>query len=109
MPLTSYLDTHPSVAEEAYVHQSAQVIGDVQVGSASSIWCNTVLRGDVNRIVIGDFSNIQDFAMGHVSHKTAAKPSGSPLIIGDYVTFNWYGVYHHGRCCHRKPGDDRCG
>lgn len=56
MPLSSYLNSHP------------------------------VLRGDVNRIVIGHSTNIQDLAMGHVSHKSETKPNGSPLIIGNYVT-----------------------
>jgi carbonic anhydrase/acetyltransferase-like protein (isoleucine patch superfamily) len=94
MPLTPYLDTHPNIAAGTYVHNSAQVIGDVHVGCDSSIWCNTVLRGDVNRILIGNFSNIQDFAMGHVSHKTTAKPSGSPLVIGDYVTVGHSAILH---------------
>ena len=85
MPLTSYLDTFPKLGEACYIHDSAQIIGDVQIGRDSSVWCNTVLRGDVNRIVIGNCSNIQDFAMGHVSHKNAAKPDGSPLIIGKNV------------------------
>lgn len=94
MPLTSYLDTHPVLADGVYLHDSAQVIGDVQIGQNSSIWCNTVLRGDVNRIVIGECSNVQDFAMGHVSHKNAAKPNGSPLIIGNYVTIAHSVILH---------------
>ena len=94
MPLTSYLGTRPVLAEGAYVHDSAHVIGNVQVGRNSSIWCNTVLRGDVNHIVIGDCSNIQDFAMGHVSHKNAAKPNGSPLLIGNYVTVGHSTILH---------------
>jgi carbonic anhydrase/acetyltransferase-like protein (isoleucine patch superfamily) len=94
MPLTSYLGSHPVIAERAYLHESAQIIGDVQIGRDSSIWCNTVLRGDVNRIVVGSFSNIQDFAMGHVSHKNASKPNGSPLLIGNYVTVGHSAILH---------------
>lgn len=94
MPITSYLGTHPVLAEGTYVHESAQVIGDVHVGRDCSIWCNTVLRGDVNRIVVGDFSNIQDFSMGHVSHKNTAKPNGSPLRIGSYVTVGHSVILH---------------
>lgn len=94
MPLSPYLDTHPSIGASAYLHDSAQLIGDVRIGRDSSIWCNTVLRGDVNRIVIGDCSNIQDFAMGHVSHKSAAKPEGSPLTIGHYVTIGHSVILH---------------
>ncbi|HJV93871.1 MAG TPA: gamma carbonic anhydrase family protein [Azonexus sp.] len=94
MPLSPYLETFPALGESTYIHGSAQVIGDVRIGSDSSIWCNTVLRGDVNRIVIGDCSNIQDFSMGHVSHKNAAKPDGSPLIIGNHVTVGHSVILH---------------
>lgn len=94
MPLSPYLDTFPTVADSAYLHPSAQVIGDVQIGRDSSIWCNAVLRGDVNRIVIGECSNIQDFAMGHVSHKRPEKPGGSPLIIGHRVTIAHSVILH---------------
>jgi len=52
------------------------------------------LRGDVNRIVIGQGSNVQDLTMGHVSHKTPGKPDGSPLLIGDYVTVGHSVVLH---------------
>ncbi|MFZ4539185.1 gamma carbonic anhydrase family protein [Propionivibrio sp.] len=84
----------PDLAERTFVHNSAQVIGDVHVGRDCSIWCNTVLRGDVNRIVVGDCSNIQDFTMCHVSHKNAAKPEGSPLLIGSYVTIGHSAILH---------------
>ncbi len=94
MPLSPYLDTRPAVGESTYIHRSAQVIGDVHIGRDSSIWCNTVLRGDVNRIVIGNCSNIQDFAMGHVSHRNDAKPDGSPLRIGHYVTIGHSVILH---------------
>ena len=94
MPLSPYLNTSPTLAERVYVHSSAHIIGDVQIGHDSSIWLNTVLRGDVNRIVVGNCSNVQDFAMGHVSHKNPAKPDGSPLIIGDYVTIGHSAILH---------------
>jgi carbonic anhydrase/acetyltransferase-like protein (isoleucine patch superfamily) len=94
MAVTSYLNTTPQLGEGLYLHPSAQVIGDVTVGKDCSIWCNTVLRGDVNRIVIGNGTNVQDFAMGHVSHKNDKKPNGSPLIIGDYVTIGHQAMLH---------------
>jgi len=94
MPVSSYLNTSPQLGEDLYLHPSAQVIGDVTVGKDCSIWCNTVLRGDVNRIVIGDCTNVQDFAMCHVSHKNDKKPDGSPLIIGDYVTIGHQAMLH---------------
>lgn len=94
MPLASYLDTSPVLGERVYLHSSCQVIGDVEIGNDSSMWCNTVLRGDVNRIVIGRGSNVQDLSMCHVSHKTPEKPDGSPLIVGDYVTVGHSVILH---------------
>jgi carbonic anhydrase/acetyltransferase-like protein (isoleucine patch superfamily) len=94
MPVSSYLNATPQLGDGLYLHPSAQVIGDVTVGKDCSIWCNTVLRGDVNRIVIGNCTNVQDFAMGHVSHKNEKKPDGSPLIIGDYVTVGHQAMLH---------------
>ena len=94
MPLSSYLDTSPILGERVYLHPSCQVIGDVKLGDDSSVWCSTVLRGDVNRIVIGRGTNIQDLTMGHVSHRTSEKPDGSPLIVGDYVTVGHSVVLH---------------
>ncbi|QBE61802.1 gamma carbonic anhydrase family protein [Pseudoduganella lutea] len=94
MPLSSYLDVAPQLAEGVYIHETAQVIGNVRLGAGSSVWCNAVLRGDVNDIIIGCCSNIQDFSMGHVSHRTPAKPQGSPLHIGDYVTVGHSVILH---------------
>ncbi len=94
MPISNFLDTSPVLGACVYLHPSCQVIGDVKIGDDSSVWCNTVLRGDVNRIVIGRGTNVQDLTMGHVSHKTEAKPEGSPLIIGDYVTVGHSVVLH---------------
>jgi carbonic anhydrase/acetyltransferase-like protein (isoleucine patch superfamily) len=95
MPISNYLDFQPQLGERVYLHPSAQVIGSVVLGADSSIWCNAVLRGDVHDIVIGRGSNIQDFTMGHVSHKSPSRPNGSPLVIGDYVTVG-HGVMLHG-------------
>jgi len=95
MSLQAYLDTFPELADGVFYHESSQVIGDVKIGRDSSVWCNTVLRGDVNSITVGDCSNVQDFAMCHVSHKTPSKPDGSPLKIGNYVTIG-HSVLLHG-------------
>jgi carbonic anhydrase/acetyltransferase-like protein (isoleucine patch superfamily) len=94
MAITSYLDTAPDIGNGVFLHNSAQVIGDVTIGEDSSIWCNAVLRGDVNRISVGRCSNVQDLAMCHVSHKTPQKPDGSPLIIGDFVTIGHSVILH---------------
>ncbi len=94
MPISSYLKISPVLGDRVYLHPSCQIIGDVKIGDDSSVWCNTVLRGDVNRIVIGCGTNVQDLTMGHVSHSTPEKPGGSPLIIGDYVTVGHSVILH---------------
>lgn len=94
MALSSYRDIAPTVGERVLVHPSAQVIGDVKLGDDSSVWCNTVLRGDVNRISIGRGTNVQDLSVGHVSHKTQEDPRGSPLVVGDYVTIGHAVILH---------------
>jgi len=78
----------PLVADGSYVDQSAQVIGDVEIGAESSVWMNVVIRGDVNRIRIGKRTNIQDLTMIHVMRDT------HPTIIGDEVTVGHSAVVH---------------
>lgn len=85
----------PQLAENAWVHDSAQVIGDVILGEESSVWPNVSARGDVNHIRIGRQSNIQDNSVLHVTHKRDSDPEGAPLIIGDRVTVG-HGVILHG-------------
>jgi carbonic anhydrase/acetyltransferase-like protein (isoleucine patch superfamily) len=72
----------------------AVVIGDVQLAENSSVWPCAVIRGDVNRITIGEGSNIQDFAMLHVTHKRPADPLGAPLVIGKNVTIGHHVTLH---------------
>jgi len=87
--LRSFKNTNPVVDATAYVDESAQVIGDVQIGSESSVWMNVVIRGDVNHIRIGKRTNIQDLTMVHVMRE----PS-HPTIIGDEVTIGHAAVIH---------------
>ncbi|MBM3807224.1 MAG: gamma carbonic anhydrase family protein [Acidimicrobiia bacterium] len=78
----------PTIDASAYVDESAQVIGDVQIGAESSVWMNVVLRGDVNHIRIGKRTNIQDLTMVHVMRDT------HPTLIGDDVTVGHSAVVH---------------
>lgn len=94
MPISDYLTSTPRLGQGIYCHASAQIIGDVRLADDSSVWCNTVLRGDVNHIEIGRCTNIQDFVMCHVAHKTDSKPLGSPLLIGDHVTIGHAAILH---------------
>lgn len=92
--LAAYQGIAPQLAEGVFVHASAQIIGDVSIGARSSIWCGAVVRGDVNRIRIGADTNIQDLSVLHVSHKTAARPEGAPLLVGDRVTVGHRVILH---------------
>ena len=83
-----YLGRLPVIDRTAYVDQSAQVIGDVEVGPESSIWMCAVVRGDVNFIRIGARSNVQDGSIVHVMHDT------HPTRIGDDVTIGHAAVVH---------------
>lgn len=84
----------PVVPPSCYVHASAQIIGEVTLGEDCSVWCGAVIRGDVNRIHIGDETNIQDLAVLHVSHKSAWDPEGAPLVIGSRVTIGHSVILH---------------
>lgn len=75
-----YKGMRPRLGERVYVDVSAQVIGDVELGDHSSIWMNTVVRGDVNSIRIGAYTNIQDNSLIHVMKDT------HPTVIADHVT-----------------------
>jgi carbonic anhydrase/acetyltransferase-like protein (isoleucine patch superfamily) len=70
----------PKIDESVFICEGAQIIGDVEIGKDSSIWFNTVIRGDVNYIRIGERTNVQDLSMLHVTYKKY------PLIIGNDVT-----------------------
>ena len=72
----------PRVHPSAYVDESAQVIGDVEIGQESSVWMNVVIRGDVNVIRIGDRTNIQDGTVIHVMRDTHATHIGTDVTVG---------------------------
>ena len=87
MPLFSLENDYPQIDESAFIAPSAQVIGKVHIGSRSSVWFNTVIRGDTEPIIIGQETNIQDLSMCH------ADP-GKPLIIKNRVTVGHRCILH---------------
>ncbi|KAF5190261.1 Carnitine operon protein caie [Thalictrum thalictroides] len=91
--LMNVFDKAPRVDADAFVAPSASVIGDVQVGKASSIWYGCVLRGDVNSISVGSGTNIQDNALVHVA-KSNISGKVVPTIIGNNVTIGHSAVIH---------------
>lgn len=84
----------PKIADNVYIDETAVVIGDVVIGEHSSIWPMSVVRGDVNSIVIGANTNIQDGSILHVTHRYDALPQGYALHIGDSVTVGHKAVLH---------------
>lgn len=94
MPIESYLNSHPKLGEGVFLHAGATVIGDVELGDEVSVWPGVVIRGDVNHIRIGARCNIQDNSVLHVSHRSAADPEGSPLLIGRDVSVGHAVILH---------------
>ncbi len=87
MSLTPYLGRFPKVHPTAFIAPSADLIGDVEVGEEASIWYGAVLRGDINRIIIGAGSNVQDNTVIHLADEF-------PAIIGRLVTIGHSAVIH---------------
>ena len=78
----------PTFDETNFIAPSADIIGDVVLGSYSSVWFNTTIRGDINTIRIGRESNVQDNAVIHVTGGTG------PVVIGDRVTIGHSAIVH---------------
>ena len=92
--LQSFVSHFPIVANGVYVHNSATIIGHVNLGENVSVWPGAVIRGDINFIKIGAGSNIQDCAVLHVNHQSISDPNGAPLIIGENVTIGHTVILH---------------
>jgi len=76
----------PEIGENVFLAENATIIGDVVIGRDSSIWYNTVLRGDVNSIRIGQRVNIQDGAVVHTLYEKSVAVIGDDVSIGHNVT-----------------------
>ena len=87
MTLYTFENFTPEIKATSFVAPNASLIGRVKIGENSSVWFNTVLRGDMEHISIGDESSFQDLSMGH-------SDPGFPLIIGNRVTLGHHCVMH---------------
>jgi carbonic anhydrase/acetyltransferase-like protein (isoleucine patch superfamily) len=85
--LNEYLLKKPQVGKNVFIAKGAVVVGDVTIGDYSSVWYNAVIRADINKIVIGHHSNVQDNAVIHLAEDI-------PCIIGNYVTIGHCAVVH---------------
>lgn len=82
MLIKTILNHTPTYGENCFFADNATLIGDVLMGDSCSVWFQAVVRGDVNRIVIGDNVNIQDGAVIHATYKTAPTTIGNNVSIG---------------------------
>lgn len=84
-----YKNSHPSIHDTVFIANNATVVGDVEIGEQSSVWFNTVIRGDVAPTRIGKRVSIQDLSMIHQS-------PNMPAIIEDDVTIGHQVTVHSG-------------
>ena len=87
MAIISLSGKTPQVDDSAFIAPSADLIGDVTIGPDSSVWYQAVLRADINKIVIGRGSNVQDGCVIHLE-------KGQGTIVGDYVTVGHKAMLH---------------
>jgi carbonic anhydrase/acetyltransferase-like protein (isoleucine patch superfamily) len=85
--LNKVLAARPKLGKAVFIAKGAVVIGDVTLGNFSSVWFNAVLRGDVNQIVVGHHTNIQDSCVLHLADEI-------PCILGNYVTVGHSAILH---------------
>jgi gamma-carbonic anhydrase len=85
--LDTFLRQKPKLGRRVYIARGAVVVGDVTLGDDSSVWYNAVLRGDINRIIVGRATNIQDNAVLHLSEER-------PCVLGDRVTVGHAAILH---------------
>lgn len=87
MPLYQFAGLAPTLAADAWVAPSADVIGDVHLGEGASVWFRAVIRGDNTPILIGARSNIQEGAALH-------SDPGAPLTVGEDCTVGHHAILH---------------
>src|SRR5882757_2349164 len=85
--LDTFLRKKPKLGKKVFIARTATVIGDVTLGAHASVWYGAVLRGDINRIVVGHHSNIQDNAVLHLA-------DDFPCLLGNWVTVGHGAIVH---------------
>ena len=83
--LFPYLDLFPDIHPTVFLASGVKIVGDVKIGEGSSVWYNTVIRGDVHYVKIGEMTNIQDCSMLHVTNGRYPLNIGSKVTIGHSV------------------------
>jgi carbonic anhydrase/acetyltransferase-like protein (isoleucine patch superfamily) len=86
--LFPYLDYFPNIHHSVFLASGVKIIGNVKIDENSSVWYNTVIRGDVHYISIGKMTNIQDCSMLHVTNNRFPLNIGNGVTIGHSVTLH---------------------
>ncbi|GAB6153182.1 gamma carbonic anhydrase family protein [Desulfosporosinus burensis] len=81
------LAKEPKLAKSVFIAEGCKITGDVEIGEQSSVWYNSVIRGDLSKIKIGNCTNIQDLVVIHVNEN-------QPVTIEDYVTIGHSAILH---------------
>ena len=102
-PVKPYLGITPTIADDVFIADTAVVIGDVHIGAGSSVWYNTVIRGDAGSYIrIGERVNVQDGTVIHLNGERWDGTEHMPPIIGDEITIGHSALIHactlHSRC-----------
>jgi gamma-carbonic anhydrase len=97
----------PQIHDSAFIAPGCRIIGDVTIGAESSIWYNCVIRAEVNRVVIGARTNIQDGSIVHCDEPQPGVPDGFPTIIGDDALVG-HNVMLHGCILHDRAFVGMC-
>lgn len=92
--LRPFKDLFPQKGDRVMIDSSSVVVGDVRMADDVSIWPLVAIRGDVNHVMIGSRTNIQDGSVLHVTHKSTHNPEGCPLIVGEDVTIGHKVMLH---------------
>lgn len=92
--LRSYKGITPKLNNHVYIDEACVLVGDITLDDDASIWPLVAARGDVNRIVIGKRTNVQDGTVLHVTRKSPSKPDGNPLLVGNDVTIGHKAMLH---------------
>ena len=99
--IKAFAGISPKIADDAFIAETATVIGQVEIGAGSSVWYGCVLRGDSNTIRIGARTNVQDGTIIHVNHEREGA-AGTRTVIGDDITIG------HMALLHACTLEDRC-
>ena len=89
------LDKYPQIGEDTFIAPNCTLVGDVKIGAHCSIWFNAVVRGDVNYIKVGDYSNIQDNVTIHGTYQKNGTDIGNYVNIGHNAIVHGCVIHDH--------------